>query len=255
MRACGAQLSLRIAGTWRTVTSAGFFLIQSNSAGCSSLQNGHPYQKKSMTSMFAPVSTGCGEASTRYSMFCLARISCAAVRPASASRASVVPPAIAFSAARRRMGLFPLRRAILARHRDDLVEHLEELVVIHRMVSLQGHRRRHEVPAVHGERGRAVNVVVARELDRALDAALHAERAIGILKFLPVDAVLADPVEQDFGILEAEILVVNGGEHLVMQLVHGADDFERVVGARKRYPGIGEHRGNPLVIHVRRFLG
>src|SRR5690242_10505978 len=108
-----------------------------------------------MTSMFAPVSTGCGEAGTRYSMFCRARIiSCAAVRPASSSRASVVPPAMAFSAARRRMGLFPLRRAVLARHRDDLVEHLEELVVIHRMVGLQGHRRRHEILAVHGERGR-----------------------------------------------------------------------------------------------------
>ena len=130
MRACGAQLSLSIAGMRRSATSAGLRLIQSSSAGCSSLQYGQPYQKKSMTSMRSPVSTGCGGDQAVLDVLARADLLRRARRPPGRESEQREPAARA-SESRSCAGPQPTSAgALLARHGDHLVEHLEEALVI-----------------------------------------------------------------------------------------------------------------------------
>src|SRR5574341_519058 len=217
----------------RSATSAGLRRIQLSSAGCSSLQYRQPYQKKSMTSIRSPVSIAWG-AIKRYSMFWRARMSWAWEPPTAQPSTS--------SASAARMGCLLPRCALLARHGDHLIEHLEETRVA------PCHGGRHEVAAVDHQRRGGGDVIVSRQLDRAVGPAAHAEGIEDVDELLPFHALLFDPVEERLRVAQQPLdlegpPVVDRTEELVVHLVHHAHRVECMVCGRERQPRILEHDG------------
>src|SRR5688572_23608043 len=203
-----------------------------------------------MTSMRSPVSTGWG-AIRRYSRFWRARTSCPPAAPANnAMTSSGSRPRMNVQVSLMRASLLA-RGALLARHGNDLVEHLEIALVVHGgLVGLEHHGRRHQVLAVDRERGGSGYVVGPRHLDRAHPAALDAEGVVGLGEIFSIDALLRHPVEQHFRIREPDLLLVDRVEHVVVQLVHYPHRLERVVGPGERYPRVGEHRRHPSELDI-----
>src|SRR5687768_4620078 len=120
-----------------------------------------------MTSIRSPVSTGCGTI-RRYSRFWRARTSCPLAAPAkNAMTSSGSRPRMNVQVSLMRASLFA-RGALLARHGNDLVEHLEIALIVHGgLVGLEDHGRRHQILAVDRERRGSRYVIGLRHLDRA----------------------------------------------------------------------------------------